>query len=289
MCYFGAIISDKGPERHDMDIPSLEREGLLDLITLGNLCLFVPALYPCICDEMESSKPAIAMAAGAYISIIQCLRMQYCFIFFEQDAKAAVLAPESMICVDGVSLHVGSLDIANFARMSAAHFGQSLIFYACRALQQEKASGVHESLWIHLEQFQQDIEDAMGTFLQMELTSEFINAYKRRKVKHLLLRPVCLVLSKNEVLQTEAMTDWTHILDFDPSDNEEDNNSNNEDLDSRKPSDGEAGYGDSDSKKDIMTNLSEEDAMYEPEDANSQISSEPTSEGGDSRDKSYCP
>ena len=149
---------------------------------------------------MESSKPAIAMAAGAYISIIQRLCMRYCLIFFEQDAKAAVLAPESMMCVDGVSLHVGSLDIANFARTSAAHFGRSLIFYAHRALRQEKASGVHESLWIDLEQFQQDIEDAMGTFLQMELTSEFLNAYKRRKAKHLLLRPICLVLSKNEVL-----------------------------------------------------------------------------------------
>ncbi|KAK0217452.1 hypothetical protein EDD85DRAFT_961858 [Armillaria nabsnona] len=238
MCYFGAIISDKGPKRHDTDIPSLEREGLLDLIMLGNLCLFVPALYTCICDEMESSKPAIAMAAGVYISIIQCLRTRYCLIFFEQDAKAA-----------------------------------------------KKASGVHESLWIHLEQFQQDIKDAMGTFLQMELTSEFINAYKQQKVKHLLLRPTDLTCH----VETEAMMDWTHILDFDPSDNEEDDNSDNKDSDSGKPSDGEAGNGDLDSEKDITTNLSEEDAMYEPEDANSQISSELMSEGGDSRDECYCP
>ncbi|PBK88422.1 hypothetical protein ARMGADRAFT_1084748 [Armillaria gallica] len=57
------------------------------------------------------------------------------------------------------------------------------------------------------------------------------------------------------------MTDWTHILDFDPSDNEEDDDSDNEDSDSGKPSDGEAGDGDLDGKKDFTTNLSEEDAI----------------------------
>ncbi len=149
---------------------------------------------------MELSNPAIAMAAGAYISIIQCLCTRYCLIFLEQDAKAAVLALESMMCVDGVSLHVGSLDIANFARTSAAHFGQSLIFYGQRALWQQKASGLHESLWIDLKQFQQDIEGTMDTFLQMELTSQFVDAYKQRKAKHLFLRPIFLVLPKNEVL-----------------------------------------------------------------------------------------
>ena len=150
---------------------------------------------------MELSNPAIAMAAGAYISIIQRLRMRYCLIFLEQDAKAAVLAPESMMCVDGVSLHVGSLDIANFARMSAAHFGRSLIFYGQRALRQQKASGLHESLWIDLKQFQQDIEGTMDKFLKMELTSQFVDAYKRWKAKRLFIRPIFLVLLKNEVIR----------------------------------------------------------------------------------------
>ena len=150
---------------------------------------------------MEPSNPAIAMAAGAYISIIQCLRTRYCLIFFETDADVAVHAPESMMSVDGVSFRVGSLDIANFARMSAAHFRQSLMFYGWRALWQQKASGLHELLWIDLEQFQQDIEGTMDTFLQMELTSQFIDAYKRRKAKHLFLRPIFLVLPKNEVLR----------------------------------------------------------------------------------------
>ncbi len=106
-----------------------------------------------------------------------------------------------MMSVDGVSFRVGSLDIANFARTSAAHFGRSLMFYGRRALRQQKASGLHESLWIDLEQFQQDIEGTMDTFLQMELTSQFIDAYKRRKAKRLFLRPIFLVLPKNEVLR----------------------------------------------------------------------------------------
>ncbi|SJL03255.1 uncharacterized protein ARMOST_06607 [Armillaria ostoyae] len=291
MCYFGATISGEGPERHDTDILSVEREGLLDLIALGNLCLFAPALYTCICDERESLRPAIAMAAGAYISIIQRLRTRYCLIFFEEDAKVAAHAPESMMCVDGVSLRVASLDIANFARTSAAHFGRSLIFYAGRALRQEKASGQHESLWIDFKQFRQDIEDSMHTYLQMELTSEFVDAYKRREAKRLFLRPVFLVLQKNEVLQTEAMTDWTNILDFDPSDNEEDNDSYSEDSDGGKFADRESGDRDSDNEQDFTTtNLLEEDAMDgAEEDANSQIGSELTSEGRNSRDQSYCP
>ena len=102
--------------------------------------------------------------------------------------------------VDGVSVHVGSLDITNFARMSAAHFGWSLMLYGCRALQHQRESGLHESLQINLKQFQQDIEGTMDTFLQMELTSEFIDAYKRRKVKCLFIRPIFLVLPRNEVL-----------------------------------------------------------------------------------------
>ncbi len=101
------------------------------------------------------------------------------------------------------------------------------------------------------------------------------------------MRFFCIQTDLTCHVETEAMTDWTHILNFDPSDNEEDNDSDNEDSDSGKPSDGEAGDGDSDGEKDFTTNLSE-DAMYESEDANSQIGSEPTSEGGDSRDQSYC-
>ncbi len=103
------------------------------------------------------------------------------------------------------------------------------------------------------------------------------------------MRFFCIQTDLTCHVETEAMTDWTHILDFDPSDNEEDDDSDNEDSDSRKPSDGEAGDGDLDGEKDFTTNLSEEDAMYEPEDANSQIGSEPMSEGEDSRDQSYCP
>ncbi|KAK0441500.1 uncharacterized protein EV420DRAFT_1485658 [Desarmillaria tabescens] len=44
MCYFGAVISDQGPENHDTDIPTMTRDGPLDFIALGNLCLFAPAL-----------------------------------------------------------------------------------------------------------------------------------------------------------------------------------------------------------------------------------------------------
>ncbi len=91
-------------------------------------------------------------------------------------------------------------------------------------------------------------------------------------------------------VETQAMTDWTHMVDFDLSDNEEEEDSDNEDSDSGDSKDPESSNGDSDNEKSLTTtNLLEEDAMYwTEEDANSQIGSELASER-DPKDEDYRP
>ncbi|KAK0445274.1 uncharacterized protein EV420DRAFT_1648412 [Desarmillaria tabescens] len=276
MCYFGAVISDQGPENHDTDIPTMTRDGPLDFIALGNLCLFAPALYACVTETEGDSKPAIAMAAGAYISTIQCLQMKYCLVFLDDDKDVAVQSPESMMRVnDRVTLSVGSLDIADFARSSAAHFRRSLILYAETALQAQRALGQHESVLFDTEMFQQDIKDAMETYLQMELSSEFLKAYKRRKRKVLLLRPIFLVRQKAEVLQSDALEDWSETVDYDLSDGEEEDPKDEEDY----PPTNVSNINDGDSSGMDMTG----------DDDDSQDKSESTSERDSNAGSEYRP
>ncbi|KAK0505462.1 hypothetical protein EDD18DRAFT_1098822 [Armillaria luteobubalina] len=59
---------------HYLEIPEMSRNGLLDIITLGNLCIFSLVLLPCIEESPEQVKIEIAMATGAYLSLIRYLK-----------------------------------------------------------------------------------------------------------------------------------------------------------------------------------------------------------------------
>ncbi|KAK0493735.1 hypothetical protein EDD18DRAFT_1356186 [Armillaria luteobubalina] len=72
MCHFYRVMTndnDKG--FHYLEIPEMSRNGLLDIITLGNLCIFSFMLLPCIEESHEQVKIAIATATGAYLSLIR--------------------------------------------------------------------------------------------------------------------------------------------------------------------------------------------------------------------------
>ncbi|KAK0474126.1 hypothetical protein IW261DRAFT_1569190 [Armillaria novae-zelandiae] len=61
MCHFYRVMTnddDKG--FHYLEIPEMSRNGLLDIIALGNLCIFSSALLPCIEESPEQVKIAIA-------------------------------------------------------------------------------------------------------------------------------------------------------------------------------------------------------------------------------------
>ncbi|KAK0472651.1 hypothetical protein IW261DRAFT_1424246 [Armillaria novae-zelandiae] len=65
------MTNDDNKGFHYLEIPEMSRNGLLDIIALGNLCIFSSALLPCIEESPEQVKIAIAMATGAYLSLIR--------------------------------------------------------------------------------------------------------------------------------------------------------------------------------------------------------------------------
>ncbi len=91
-------------------------------------------------------------------------------------------------------------------------------------------------------------------------------------------------------VETQAMTDWTHMVDFNLSDNEEEEDSDDEDSHSGDFKDPESSNRDSDNEKNLTTtSLLKEVAMHwTEEDANSEMGSELTSER-DPKDEDYRP
>ncbi|KAK0460290.1 uncharacterized protein EV420DRAFT_1641635 [Desarmillaria tabescens] len=260
MCYFHTVIGEKGPETQDTDIPSITRDGLLKLIALGNLCIFGSALLPCILpDSADATRPAITMAVGAYISIIRHLRVDFGLVFLAEN-NAVEPSIDSTILVDNkLSVYARFLDIGDFARSSMAHFGHSLIFYARKALRVRKAQGEHESLMFNFDSFRQDVANSLETFLQMELTTDFLHA------------PIFLVRKKVDLLDPGAYFDWNTATNFDCSDVEDDiDDSDGDDHELGKKEDGhgrdDSGSKDDDTekKKDAPEELQESDVKSEP-------------------------
>ncbi|KAK0502191.1 hypothetical protein EDD18DRAFT_1346767 [Armillaria luteobubalina] len=71
-CYFYMIM--KGDEGlNNLKIPDISKDGLLDIIALGNFCIFSSTLLHCLQENTEASKPAISMAIVAYLSLIRQL------------------------------------------------------------------------------------------------------------------------------------------------------------------------------------------------------------------------
>ncbi|KAK0474615.1 hypothetical protein IW261DRAFT_1422904 [Armillaria novae-zelandiae] len=106
MCHFYRVMTnDDNKGFHYLEIPEMSRNGLLNIIALGNLCIFSSALLPCIEESPEQVKIVIAMATGAYLSLIRYLKAQYRLIFLSSpENEAAAKSP----CVQ-------SMDIGDFA------------------------------------------------------------------------------------------------------------------------------------------------------------------------------
>ncbi|KAK0434398.1 uncharacterized protein EV420DRAFT_1488665 [Desarmillaria tabescens] len=259
MCYFHTVIGEKGPETQDTDIPSITRDGLLELIALGNLCIFGSALLPCILpDSTDATRPTITMA------------VDFGLVFLAENNAVEPSIDSTILVDDKLSVYAQFLNIGDFARSSMAHFGCSLIFYARKALRVRKAQGEHESLMFNFDSFRQDVANSLETFLQMELTTDFLHAYKRR-VAHLHVRPIFLVRKKVDLLDLSAYFDWNTATNFDCSDVEDDSDdSDGDDCELGKKEDGHSrdnsGSKDdnTEKKKDAPEELQESDVESEP-------------------------
>ncbi|KAK0493818.1 hypothetical protein EDD18DRAFT_1356305 [Armillaria luteobubalina] len=191
MCHFYRVMTndnDKG--FHYLEIPEMSRNGLLDIITLGNLCIFSLVLLPCIEESPEQVKIAIAMATGAYLSLMRYLKAQYHLIFLSSpENEAAAKSP----CVR-------SVDIGDFAVSSIAHFSRSLIYYSCMAYKLWMRLH-HDSNVLHaLKSMKNEVNTLLNTFLHIDLTDKFLYTYKNKQKKCLHLCPVFDVWHKEDIL-----------------------------------------------------------------------------------------
>ncbi|KAK0191605.1 hypothetical protein F5146DRAFT_1197893 [Armillaria mellea] len=193
MCYFSAIILCDGRvelENHDVHVPSIStRDGLLNLIALGNLCVFSSALNHRVhdCGSNEKGKLAIAAAVVAYSSIIEYANKWYRLVFLQTGVEDIEKADRLG------DIHMRTVSIADFAHCSAAHFAKSLITYTPRALEWRKALGQQEPMLFNFEAFEQDIKDAMMEFMDKDFTDEFIKVYESQRRKRMLFKPKFLV------------------------------------------------------------------------------------------------
>ncbi len=171
---------------HDIHMSSIcTRDGLLNLMALGNLCVFSSALNQY--GSNDKGKPAIAAAVAAYSSIIEYANKRYRLVLL----RAGVQDVEKADHLGNIQMD--TISITDFAHNSAAHFIQSLIAYAPRALERRKALGQQESALFDFKAFDQDIKDAMMEFMDKDFTDEFIKAYESQRRKTMHLKPKFLV------------------------------------------------------------------------------------------------
>ncbi|KAK0473926.1 hypothetical protein IW261DRAFT_1569286 [Armillaria novae-zelandiae] len=171
MCHFYRVMTndnDKG--FHYLEIPEMSRNGLLDIIALGNLCIFSSALLPCIEESPEQVKIVIAIATGAYLSLIRYLKARYRLIFFSSpENEAAAKLP----CVR-------STDIGDFTLWMHLH-DDSNVLHALKSMKNE-------------------VNASLNMFLHIDLMDEFLYTYKNEQKKCLHLCPVFDVWHKEDIL-----------------------------------------------------------------------------------------
>ncbi|KAK0462761.1 hypothetical protein IW261DRAFT_1576169 [Armillaria novae-zelandiae] len=191
MCHFYRVMTnddDKG--FHYSEIPEMSRNGLLDIIALGNLCIFSSVLLPCIEESPKQVKIAIATATGAYLSLIRYLKARYHLIFLSSpENEAAAKLP----CVR-------SMDIGDFAVSSAAHFGRSLIYYSHMAYKLRMCLHDDSNVLHALKSMKNKVNVSLNMFLHIDLMDEFLYTYKNEQKKCLHLRPVFDVRHKEDIL-----------------------------------------------------------------------------------------
>ncbi|KAK0231486.1 hypothetical protein IW262DRAFT_1454495 [Armillaria fumosa] len=219
--YFSVIIRSRRDELEghgDIHVPSIStRGGLLNLIALGNLCVFSSALNRCVrgCGFDEKRKSAIAAAVVAYSSIIEYADERYRLVLL----RVGVQNVENADHLGNIQMDIVS--ITDFAHSSAAHFAQSLIAYAPKALERRKALGQQESALFNFEAFKRDIKDAMMEFMDKDFTDGFIKAYESQSRKMMHFKPKFLVKKNPVELQHDILDEWRGITDYSPSDDED--------------------------------------------------------------------
>ncbi len=130
MIYFGKIVkegtnsmSNSGSSLNitnhflpgvDFHFPKLNKTGLMNLIALGNWCLFLDAFN----SRVSEQNDATVLAISSFLYIIQRLANHHCLLLIEENQPDLGLIPLSQ---------VRRMAISDFARASAIHFSLRII------------------------------------------------------------------------------------------------------------------------------------------------------------------
>ncbi len=169
----------------DPHIPEmLTGEGLLDIVALGNLCLFLSALENFAALNYPKANSALPKARRAYLDLIYQLRENYSLVLLSDE--------ESTYSYEELFHHaLVSHDIAEFAKSSAVYFACSLIVSA------RKSAGWRQLDIIH---FEQSVKRCLDFFFSSDLDDDLLNASIDRHDRLFHLNHQILVWPKSSPL-----------------------------------------------------------------------------------------
>lgn len=174
------------------DIPNIyRREGFLDLVALGNLCLFASALNV----DPKEGKHAVMVAVTAYKALLRWASRNLSLVMWceaegtsesdeEEEGTLESDEPDILLCIDP----------ADFARNSAAHFARSLILYALKVKDERPGE------WpLDAKVLIKRVGEAMKSFMNTDVTKEFIEAYKKERKQRMHFKPRFVVTRSGNI------------------------------------------------------------------------------------------
>ncbi|PBK94309.1 hypothetical protein ARMGADRAFT_1029448 [Armillaria gallica] len=172
MCYFSQNIHSKNTLASN--IPNIyHHEGFLDLVALGNLCLFASGLNV----DPEEGKHAVMVAVTAYKALLRWASRNLSLVIWceAEGTSESDEEEEGMLESDEQDVLL-CIDPADFAWNSAAHFARSLNLYALKVKDECQGEWLLDAKVLI-----KQVWEAMKSFMNTDVTKEFIEAYKERK------------------------------------------------------------------------------------------------------------
>ncbi|KAK0243342.1 hypothetical protein EDD85DRAFT_947492 [Armillaria nabsnona] len=179
MCYFAQVIcSPSGPsDVHCLDVST--HRGLLDVVALGNFCIFATALNG---KNEEQHKDGVRLAVNCYKHVIRVASRDFVLYFSKGEQEVTPF---------------------QLAQTSAKHFAAALIIYLKRVAdtQCESAEAVDDPL--DLECFETGALTVLKELFDVSLSREEIESLATKSDLRLLWRFLFIVQRKGEAFNQQ--------------------------------------------------------------------------------------
>ncbi|PBK82638.1 hypothetical protein ARMGADRAFT_1038431 [Armillaria gallica] len=176
------VYYNLGIEATDSHIPEMQMsKGLLDIVALGNLCLFLSVLENFTALNYPKANSTLPKARRAYLDLIYQLCENYSLILLSDK--------ESTYSYEELFHHpLGSHDITEFAKSSAI-----------------KVAGWRQLDIIH---FEQSVKQCLDFFFSSDLDDALLNASIDRRDRLFHFNHQILVWPKSSPLNVKTVTKW---------------------------------------------------------------------------------